>query len=94
MVTRVQNWGDAQGLRLGKELLSDAHIHVGAAVGVAVQNRGIVVAPVRRVRGALDLEQLVAAIPKELRARGCRLGSACRQLGAGGLRTRHWADSS
>jgi antitoxin MazE len=64
MVTRVQRWGNSQGLRLSKQLLSDAHIEVGDVVDVAVQGGSIIVTPVRRVRGALDLEQLVAAIPK------------------------------
>ena len=64
MVTRVQKWGDSQGLRLSKELLSAAHIAVGDVVDLALQEGSIVVTPVRRVRGALDLEQLVAAIPK------------------------------
>jgi antitoxin MazE len=64
MVTRVQKWGNSQGLRLSKELLADADIDVGDVVDVAVREGSIVVTPVRRVRGALDLEQLVAAIPK------------------------------
>lgn len=64
MITRVQKWGNSQGLRLSKELLSDAAIDVGDAVDVAVHQGSIVVTPVRRVRGALDLEQLVSAIPK------------------------------
>jgi len=64
MITRVQKWGNSQGLRLSKELLSDAEIGVGDAVNVAVHDGALVVTPVRRVRGALDLEQLVAAIPR------------------------------
>ena len=64
MATRVLKWGNSQGLRLSKELLSAAHIDVGDVVDVAVQEGRIVVTPVRRVRGALDLEQLVAAIPR------------------------------
>ena len=65
MITRVQKWGNSQGLRLSKELLSDADIGIGDAVDVTVQNGALVVTPVRRVRGALDLEQLVASIPKD-----------------------------
>jgi antitoxin MazE len=64
MITRVQKWGNSQGLRLSKQLLSDAEIGVGDAVDVAVHDGALVVTPVRRVRGALDLEQLVAAIPR------------------------------
>ena len=65
MVTRVQKWGNSQGLRVSKELLSDAHIEVGDVVDVAVQGGSIIITAVRRVRGALDLEQLVTAIPKD-----------------------------
>ena len=64
MITRVQKWGNSQGLRLSKQLLSDAEIGVGDAVDVAVHDGALVVTPVRRVRGALDLEQLVASIPR------------------------------
>jgi antitoxin MazE len=64
MITKVQKWGNSQGLRLSKELLSNAEIDVGDTVRVAVREGSIVVTSVRRVRGALDLEQLVASIPK------------------------------
>ena len=67
MVTRIQKWGNSQGLRLSKDVLSEAHIDVGDVVDVAVQEGSIVLTPVRRVRGALDLEQLVAQIPKDYR---------------------------
>ena len=67
MITKVQKWGNSQGLRLSKELLSDAQIGVGDAVNVAVRDGLLVVTPVRRVRGALQLEQLVARIPKGYR---------------------------
>jgi antitoxin MazE len=64
MITKVQKWGNSQGLRLSKELLSDVEIDVGDAVDVAVRDGALVVTPVRRVRGGLDLEQLVRRIPK------------------------------
>jgi antitoxin MazE len=63
MVTRIQKWGNSQGLRLSKDLLSDARIDVGDVVNVVVREGSIVVTPIRRVRGALDLEQIVADIP-------------------------------
>ncbi len=64
MVTRVQKWGNSQGLRLSKEVLSAARIEIGDVVDVEVREGSIVVTPVRQVRGALDLEQLVAEIPR------------------------------
>ncbi len=65
MITKVQKWGNSQGLRLSKELLSDVEIDVGDAVEVAVQNGTLVVTPVRRIRGGIELEQLVREIPAD-----------------------------
>lgn len=65
MVTKVQKWGNSQGLRLSKEVLSEAAIEVGDAVSVAVREGTLVVTPVRRVRGGQDLRELVRRIPKD-----------------------------
>jgi antitoxin MazE len=64
MITRVQKWGNSQGLRLSKEVLADVRIDVGDAVEVTVHDGSLVITPARRVRGAIDLEQLVGRIPK------------------------------
>lgn len=67
MITRVQKWGNSQGLRLSKELLSQADIEVGDAVDVSLHDGVLLIAPVRRVRGGVDLEQLVREIPADYR---------------------------
>ena len=65
MITKIQKWGNSQGLRLNKELLGDARIEVGDEVNVAVREGEIVVTPLRRVRGGHDLRELVSRIPKQ-----------------------------
>jgi antitoxin MazE len=65
MITKVQKWGNSQGLRLSKTLLSDVAIAVGDAVDVAVHQGALIVTPVRRVRGGHDLRALVRRIPKD-----------------------------
>jgi len=65
MVTKVQKWGNSQGLRLPKRLLEDAHISVGDEVDVTTQDGVIVIAPVKRVRGTRSLQDLVSRIPKD-----------------------------
>jgi antitoxin MazE len=67
MITKVQKWGNSQGLRLSKELLADVEIEVGDAVDVAARDGILVVTPVRRVRGRVALEQLVREIPADYR---------------------------
>jgi antitoxin MazE len=65
MITKVQKWGNSQGIRLSKELLSHVEINVGDAVDVAVRDGALVVTPLRRVRGGHDLRALVRRIPKD-----------------------------
>jgi antitoxin MazE len=65
MITRVQKWGNSQGIRLSKALLADTGIAVGDAVGLEVRDGSLVVTPVRRLRGGHDLRQLVRQIPRD-----------------------------
>jgi antitoxin MazE len=64
MVTKVQKWGNSQGLRLAKQVLEEARISVGDPVDVSTRDGVIVITPARRVRGKLSLEELVSRIPK------------------------------
>ena len=64
MVTKIQRWGNSQGLRLAKRLLEDAHISVGDDVDVTARDGLIVIEPARRVRGKRSLKELVSRIPK------------------------------
>jgi len=64
MVTRIQKWGNSQGLRLAKHVLEDACLSIGDDVDVAARDGMIVIAPVRRVRGKQSLQDLVSRIPK------------------------------
>ena len=68
MVTKIQKWGNSQGLRLSKQVLEDAHLSLGDDVDVTVQDGLIVIAPARRVRGKQNLKDLVSRIPKDYKA--------------------------
>ena len=71
MLTKVQKWGNSQGLRLTKALLNEAGIHVGDDVNVSVQKGQIIVEPVSSVlgvssvRGRYDLETLLSQMLEE-----------------------------
>jgi antitoxin MazE len=69
MVTKVQKWGNSQGLRLPKQILEEARISIGDSVNVSTRDGMIVVAPVRRVRGKQRLQELVSRIPKNYKTR-------------------------
>ena len=65
MVTKVQKWGNSQGVRLSKQLLSEVDIDVGDAVDIEVREGSVVLTPVHRVRGGHDLRALVRGISKD-----------------------------
>ena len=64
MLTKVQKWGNSQGLRFTKALLDEARITVGDEVKVSGRKGRIIVEPVTKVRGRYDLRGLVAKMPK------------------------------
>ena len=66
MITKVQRWGNSQGLRLAKRVMEDAQLSIDDRVDVAVRDGVIVIVPVKRVRGKQSLRELVARIPKGL----------------------------
>jgi antitoxin MazE len=68
MVTKVQKWGNSQGLRFTRQVLSEACIDVGDEVKVSVRGGRIIVEPLAKVRGRYKLKDLVAKIPKGYRA--------------------------
>ena len=64
MHTKIQTWGNSQGLRLAKNVLEDARLGVGDEVDVVVRDGIIVIAPIRKIRERYRIEDLVAQIPE------------------------------
>ncbi len=65
IITKIQQWGNSQGLRISKALLAELGVETGDDVDIAVQNGALVITPVRRVRGGHQLRDLVRRIPKD-----------------------------
>ena len=64
MLSKIQKWGNSQGLRLTKNLLADSNINVGDEVDVSVKDGIIIISAAKRIRGQHNLKDLVARIPK------------------------------
>ncbi|MBI5374013.1 MAG: AbrB/MazE/SpoVT family DNA-binding domain-containing protein [Candidatus Schekmanbacteria bacterium] len=64
MVTKIQKWGNSQGLRIARQVLEDAHISVGDEVDVTIRKGMLIIAPIKCIRGLRSLEELVSRIPK------------------------------
>lgn len=65
MVTKVQKWGNSQGLRLSKQVLDLADIAIGDDVQIIVGDGQITM---KKAGSKYNLAELVARIPKRYKA--------------------------
>jgi antitoxin MazE len=61
--TKIQRWGNSQGVRVPKGVLAEASLEVGDVVDVRAVDGAIVVTKLRNRRGRVALEDLVATLP-------------------------------
>jgi len=64
MTTRVQKWGNSQGLRIAKHILEAAQISVGDDVDITTKDGVIIVSPIKRIRRKYDIRELLSNTPK------------------------------
>ncbi len=64
MLAKIQKWGNSQGFRISKNLLSDIQLDVGDEVDISVKEGVIILTPAKRIRGRYNLKDLVERIPK------------------------------
>ena len=65
MLTKIQKWGNSQGLRIARHVLEEAQISVGDDVNVTTRDGNIIISPVKRIRGKYDIRELLSSIPKD-----------------------------
>ncbi|MEA3466354.1 MAG: AbrB/MazE/SpoVT family DNA-binding domain-containing protein [Thermodesulfobacteriota bacterium] len=65
MHTKIQKWGNSQGLRLTKIMLEEIQATVGDEVEIYTHEGKIIIEPVKQIRGKYDLKSLIANIPQE-----------------------------
>ena len=63
MVTKVQKWGNSQGLRLAKHVLESASIAIGDDVEVIVGEEQITIKKVAKPK--FNLAEMVARMPRD-----------------------------
>jgi antitoxin MazE len=65
MITRIQKWGNSQGLRFPTTVLKQAAMSVGESVDISVQKGKIIVSPATQTRGKYSLKNLVSRLPRK-----------------------------
>ena len=67
MMTKIQKWGNSQGVRFPKNVLREAHVTIGDDVDIYVENGKIVVNPGAVNRGKYKLKDLLSKMPEDYR---------------------------
>jgi len=65
MLSKVQKWGNSQGIRIPKNLLENSHIKVGEEVDITVQAGKIIVESTNKIHGRYDIKDLASKMPKK-----------------------------
>ncbi len=76
IVSKVQKWGNSQGVRLSKQLLSQADLRLGDDVEIVVTEDQILVRKATKLSSKFDLRELVKQIPRGYRSREESFGRA------------------
>ncbi len=59
MVSKIQKWGNSQGLRLTREVFKGARMEIGEEVEVSTKDGIIEIRPVRRARGKYNIDACI-----------------------------------
>ena len=65
MLAKIQKWGNSQGLRIAKNLLTDVRLAVGDEVDISVKEGIMIVTPAKRIHGRHSIEDLAAKISED-----------------------------
>ena len=65
MLSKVQKWGNSQGIRIPKNILENSHIEIGEEVTISAKNGKIIVESTHKIRGKYDIKDLVNKMPKD-----------------------------
>ena len=64
MVTKLQKWGNSQGIRISKSILEHSQISVGEFISISAKKGQIIIKPTSVVRGKHKLKDLINQLPK------------------------------
>ncbi len=65
MLSKVQKWGNSQGVRIPKNLLENSRIKIGEEVAITAHDGKIIVEATQKIRGRYNIKDLAAKMPKK-----------------------------
>jgi len=64
MTATISSWGNSQGLRFPKDIMKELHLSIGDKMKVLIENKKIVLEPIKQSREKYDINELVNKLPK------------------------------
>jgi len=65
MTVILSNWGNSQGLRFPKDIIKELSLSVGDKLKIFIENKKIVLEPIKQERVKYSIDDLVRKIPKD-----------------------------
>ncbi len=65
MLTKIQKWGNSQGIRIPKNLLKNSKIQIGEEVNIVVQVGKIIIEPTNKIHGRYSIDDLAKKMPDQ-----------------------------
>lgn len=76
MLTKIQKWGNSQGIRFPRQILRQAQINTGEEVDISAQSGEIIIKPVSGIRGKYRLKDLLRGMPADYHPKELNWGSS------------------
>lgn len=68
MTATISAWGNSQGLRFPKNILEELHLGIGDKVKIVIENKKIIIEPIKSQKEKYDIMELVKHIPSNYQA--------------------------
>ncbi|WP_321778092.1 AbrB/MazE/SpoVT family DNA-binding domain-containing protein [Sulfurimonas sp.] len=63
MTATISTWGNSQGLRFPKDIMKELHLSIGDKMKILIENKKIVLEPIREERIKYNINDLVKQLP-------------------------------
>lgn len=65
MLSKIQKWGNSQGVRISLKLLENSQIKLGEEIEIIAEDGKIIIQPTYKIHGKYAIDTLVAKMPAD-----------------------------
>ncbi len=65
MLSKIQKWGNSQGVRIPLKVLKNSDIDIGEEIEIVVEDGKIILTPTHKIHGRFAIKDLVAEMPAD-----------------------------